>query len=211
MIWNDFNSAEDQHAFEVIPSGTMVKVRMTIKPGGYDGPVTEWGGGYATESLTTGSIYLNCEFVVLEGEYAQRKVWSLIGLHSEKGPTWGNMGRTMIKGMLNSANRLMPDDQSPAAQQARRIEGVHVLDGIECVVQIGVQKDRDDEPRNTIKRIITPDYKDYAAVMNSLSQTVVPDPTVTQSISIQTPITQRANTPAVTHPQSLPEKPAWAQ
>ena len=34
--WNDFNSAEDQNNFDVIPKGTLVKVRMTIRPGGYD-------------------------------------------------------------------------------------------------------------------------------------------------------------------------------
>ncbi|SMG66495.1 conserved hypothetical protein, partial [methanotrophic bacterial endosymbiont of Bathymodiolus sp.] len=32
--WNDFNSADDQNNFDLIPKGTLVKVRMTIKPGG---------------------------------------------------------------------------------------------------------------------------------------------------------------------------------
>jgi hypothetical protein len=34
--WNDFNSADDQNNFDLIPKGTFVKVRMTIRPGGYD-------------------------------------------------------------------------------------------------------------------------------------------------------------------------------
>ena len=34
--WNDFNDAEQQQSFDLIPKGTIVKVRMTIKPGGHD-------------------------------------------------------------------------------------------------------------------------------------------------------------------------------
>ena len=68
MSWKDFNTAEDQS--DVIPKGTLVKVRMTIKPGGYSSP--EWEGGYASQNNDTGSVYLNCEFVVLEGQYARR-------------------------------------------------------------------------------------------------------------------------------------------
>ena len=85
--WNDFNDAEQQHDFDLIPKGTVARLRMTIKPGGYDDPSQGWTGGYATQSFDTGSVYLACEFVVLEGEYAKRKLWSNVGLYSPKGPT----------------------------------------------------------------------------------------------------------------------------
>lgn len=111
--WNDYNSADDQNSFDLIPKGTLVKVRMTIKPGGHDDPAQGWTGGYATQNQTTGSVYLNCEFVVLDDPYARRKMWSLIGLHSPKGPEWANMGRAFIKGILNSARGLHPQDNSP--------------------------------------------------------------------------------------------------
>ncbi len=204
MSWNDFNSAEDQQAFDVIPRGTIAKVRMTIKPGGYDDPSNGWTGGYATDNPTTGSVYLNCEFVVLDGPFAKRKVWSLIGLYSSKGPEWTNMGRTMIKGILNSANRLLPDDQSPAAQQARRITSLQELDGIEFVAQIGVQKDRDDEPRNTIRMAITPEHKDYAAVMNGLSSAPVAQHQQATPTHYSAPQSQTASA----NPAGLP---AWAK
>jgi hypothetical protein len=115
--WNDFNSADDQNNFDLIPKGTFVKVRMTIRPGGYDDASQGWTGGYATQSNTTGSVYLNCEFAVLDGPYAKRKMWSLIGLHSPKGPEWANMGRAFVKGILNSARGLHPQDNTPQAQQ----------------------------------------------------------------------------------------------
>ena len=74
-LWNDFNNAEDQQSFDVIPKGTIARVRMTIKPGGIDDASQGWTGGYATQSAMTGSVYLNCEFVVTDGPYAKRHWW----------------------------------------------------------------------------------------------------------------------------------------
>ena len=47
-VWKDFGSAEDQQTFDIIPRGTIARVRMTIKPGGYNDPDQGWTGGYAT-------------------------------------------------------------------------------------------------------------------------------------------------------------------
>ena len=55
--WNDFNDAEQQQSFDLIPKGTVARVRMTIKPGGFDDPAQGWNGGYATQSFETGSIF----------------------------------------------------------------------------------------------------------------------------------------------------------
>ncbi len=193
--WNDFNSADDQNSFDLIPKGTLVKVRMTIKPGGHDDPAQGWTGGYSTQSQTTGSVYLNCEFVVLEGPYARRKMWSLIGLHSNKGPEWANMGRAFIKGILNSAYGLHPQDNSPQAQQARRISGFGDLDGIEFVGKVEIEKDQHGEDKNVIKMAIIPDRKEYAAVMGS----VAPQP-----VQQQAPVHQQ--------PAAAPTgRPSWAQ
>ncbi len=170
MSWTNFNDADNQD-FEVIPAGTLAKVRMTIKPGGHDDPDQGWTGGFATYSSTTGVAYLNCEFVVLEGKYAHRKVWSLIGLHSPKGPDWADIGRAFIKSILNSARGISRrDDTSADAQKARCIGGLGDLDGIEFVVRISVQKDQYGEDKNVIKIAITPDHKEYAALMGDVAQ-----------------------------------------
>lgn len=169
MSWNDFNSAEDQGGFDVIPKGTLVKVRMTIKPGGHDDASQGWTGGWATRSNTTGAVYLNCEFVVLEGKYARRKVWSLIGLHSAKGPDWANIGRAFIKGILNSSRGVSNKDNSPAAQNARRINGLGDLDGVEFAARIDIEKDQNGDDKNVIKLAITPDHKEYASLMGAVS------------------------------------------
>lgn len=169
MSWNDFNSADDQSGFDVIPKGTLAKVRMTIKPGGHDDASQGWTGGWATRSNTTGAVYLNCEFVVLEGKYARRKIWSLIGLYSAKGPDWANIGRAFIKGILNSSRGVSNKDNSPSAQNARRINGLGDLDGVEFAARIDIEKDQNGDDKNVIKLAITPDNKEYASLMGAVS------------------------------------------
>ena len=203
MNWNDFNDAEQQTSFDLIPKGTVAKVRMTIKPGGYDDAARGWTDGYATESFDTGSIYLAAEFVVLEGEHAKRKLWSNIGLHSPKGHTWANMGRTFIRAVLNSAYGMLPSDQSPEAQNARRIASFAALDGIEFVARIDVEKDSKGENRNVIKLAIEPDHNDYAALMGVASK-------VPTGGSSGTPAQAAPSHAAPQRPVSA-SKPAWAQ
>ena len=190
-IWNDFSSADDQKSFDVIPKGTVARVRMTIKPGGYDDLREGWDGGYATRNITSGAVYLNCEFVVLEGQYARRKVWSMIGLFSSKGPEYANMGRSFIKGILNSARGFTSKDDSPQAVAARRINGFADLDGIEFVARIDVEKDqRNSEDRNVIKTAITKDHKSY-----STGQTTYTPPQPQQQSAPQTQAAPPSNLP----------------
>ena len=168
--WNDFNDAEQQQSFDLIPKGTVAPVRMTIKPGGHDDAAQGWTGGYATQSFETGSIFLACEFVILDGEYARRKMWSNVGLQSNKGPAWGNMGRTFIRAVLNSSRNIQPQDNSPQAAAARRIQGFNELDGIEFVARIDVEKDGRGELRNVVKMAVEPDQPDYSRGATSAAQ-----------------------------------------
>ena len=203
--WNDFNDAEAQHGgFDLIPKGTIVPVRMTIKPGGYDDPSQGWTGGYATESFDTGAVYLACEFVVTGGQFAKRKMWTNIGLHSKKGPTWGQMGRSFIRAALNSARNVQPQDNSPQAAAARRINSFADLDGLEFMVRVDVEKDAKGEDRNVVKLAVEPDYKDYASLRNMASS---------PSANGMAPAHSGFSAPANHSPQrSAPTgKPAWAQ
>ena len=165
-LWNDFNDAQSNS--NVIPKGTLARVRLTIRPGGFDDPAQGWTGGYATRG-STGAVYLNGEFTVLEGPYAKRKIWSLIGLYSPKGPDWANMGRSLVRGMLNSARGISDKDNSAEAQAARRINGFADLDGIEFVARIDVGTDINGEDKNEIRSAVTPDHRDYAQVMGHVA------------------------------------------
>jgi hypothetical protein len=198
MTFFDFNSAAEQSSYDLIPKGTVVRVRMTIKPGGYDDPSQGWTGGYATRSMTTGSVYLNCEFVVLDGPFARRKMWSLIGLYSAKGAEWTNMGRTFIKAILNSARGINPNDSSPSAQNARRISGFGDLEGIEFLGKVDWDKDQNGQDKCVIKSAVTPDHKDYASHMNG----VAPAAATAPATNAYAQATGRA---------PVPGRPSWAQ
>ena len=208
--WNDFNSAEEQTNFDVIPKGTLAKVRMTIKPGGYDDHNNGWTGGYATWNKDTGAVYLSCEFVIVAGQYAKRKVWSNIGLYSQKNNnSWGNMGRSFIRGILNSARGITPKDESPNAQTARRINGLADIDGIEFVAKIDIGKDKYDADKNEIQLAITPDHKDYAAIMGAVAAVTAPAAAAVPPSSNYQPSPPAASTAA---PSTNPTgKPSWAQ
>lgn len=195
--WNDFNDADAQQSgFDLIPRGTLVPVRMTLKPGGYDDLAQGWTGGYASESSETGSIYLAAEFVVTGGEHAKRKMWSNIGLYSPKGPAWGQMGRSFIRAALNSARHIFPQDTSSQAVTARRIEGFHELDGLVFLARVDIEKDSRGQAHNLIKVAIEPDHPEYAQWMGEVPESQPGD----------------APTPAPTVEQEgAMNKPSWAQ
>ena len=204
-LWNDFNSAQSNT--NVIPKGTLAKVRMGLRPGGYDDPSQGWTGGYAKRG-TTGAVYLDAEFTVLEGPYARRKVWSLIGLYSPKGPDWANMGRSLIRGILNSARGISDKDNSPEAQGKRRISGFAELDGLEFVARIDIGQDTNGEDKNEVRAAVTPDHRDYAAVMGAAASQFGAAPAQVhapqQTTSAAQP-SQPASAPGVAG------RPSWAQ
>ena len=205
--WQNFNDADNQSSYDVIPAKTLAKVRMTLKPGGVDNAHLGWTGSYAHRNMETGSAYLSAEFVILEGPFAKRKVWSLIGLHSEKGPEWANMGRTFIRAILNSARGIHPQDQTPQAQQARCIQGFADLDGIEFVARIDVEKDqRSGEDRNVIRAVIEPSHKDYPLLMAGGGATSASATTTGYAAPVQaTGAAPVASAPAMSG------RPTWAQ
>lgn len=207
--WNDFNDADDQRDFALIPPKTIAKVIMAIRPGGYDDPSQGWTGGYATRSDKTGAVYLNAKFTILEGPFAKRVVFGLIGLSSPKGPEWTNMGRSFLRAILNSTHGIHPADQTPQAQTARRIRGFADLDGVEFVARIDVEKDQNGEDKNVVKAAIQPDHKDYPARMGSVVRAL----RGTSGSGGSAPATARApEAPmAPAAKPGVPTRPTWAQ
>jgi hypothetical protein len=165
---HDFNGAEaQQNAFAPIPSGTPVKVRLAIRPGGV-GPE-----GWVTQSRTSDALYLNTEAVVLEGPHARRRVYTRIGLRGKGAgqgadDPYGNRGRALIRGILESARGVAYKDTSERARAARTIRGYGDLNGMEFLARIGVERDKSsphDEGRNVLAAAIGPDHADYARLM----------------------------------------------
>ncbi|MDX5488380.1 MAG: hypothetical protein O7150_06430 [Wolbachia endosymbiont of Andrena praecox] len=150
----DFNTAKLQS--NLIPKGTIVKVKMAIKPGGYE--------NWFTKSYTTGSIYLNVEFTVTEGPYAKRKIFQVIGIKSGKArvegeDTWGESGRSMLRSILESARNIHSNDTSEKAAIARKVNSIADFNGVEFTAKVGIEADRYGE-KNKIATVITPEQSE---------------------------------------------------
>ena len=159
--WTNYNDAEEQMSYELIPHKTIAKVRLLIKKGNHI--TNEFTDGYATLSKAGSSIYLACEIVVLSGQYEHRKIWSNIGLHSDNSEKYASIGRSTIKAVLDSAHSLHPADKSPEAEKQRTIKSFADIHGLVCLAEITIN-DKGDMPRNEIKTFIScanPIYTDY--------------------------------------------------
>lgn len=175
----DFNTAQStsNSSYGLIPRGTIAKVKLKIKPGGYSDESKGLTGGYASLGHYSGSIYLKCEYTIIAGKYKRRKIWSMIGLFSPKNDNaWGNMGRSFIRSILNSSHGFTDSDKSPEAIKARKVESFADLDGLEFVVRIDVKHDTkggtDGNDKNDISRVITPEHKDYSKIMDGISYSI---------------------------------------
>lgn len=197
--WNDFNDAEQQADLTLIPRGTLAAAQLTLKPGGYVDPDGQWPGGWASHGKTGHAVYLAVEFYLLTGEFAGCKVWQNIGLYSPKGPAWGDMGRSFIRALLNSARGIDPNDMSDTAAELRRIADFGELDGLIVAVRIDIERDDQQGLRNIVKRVIEPNHSAYANLMADLESLEESPPA---EAPVPTPVTAR---PA---PAAAPTRPA---
>ena len=136
---HDFNGAEaQQNSFDLIPNGTLVKVRLTIRPGGV-GPE-----GWVTQSRTSDAQYLNTEAVILEGPHTKRRIYTRIGLRGKGAQgaddTYANRGRALIRGILESARGIAAKDTydflgSPEGEIALAQLVVHLFDRLRHLLQ----------------------------------------------------------------------------
>jgi hypothetical protein len=156
----DFNDAEPQMEFSLIPNNTIAKVRLTIKPG------NDFSDTLLTRSKNGESTFLNCEFTILEGKYAKRKIFDKIGISGSD--QWVNMGKSRIRAILESAKNINPKDMSETAMSARKINSFDELDGLEVVIKIGIESDRSGAypDKNRIMSIVTPEQPMYKEHMS---------------------------------------------
>ena len=154
----DFNNVGLQEGFDLIPNNEIVKVRLVLRGAPADLCVTL--------GRNEGTAYLNCEFVVLEGKYAKRKIFDKIGIEGNE--KWVNLGKARIKAILESAHEISPRDTSEKAIKARQIESYLDLNGLDFVIRVGVEHDANGlyQDRNRVAAIITPDHAMYDKYMH---------------------------------------------
>jgi hypothetical protein len=150
----NFNDAGEQRSFDVIPANTICPLQLTIKPGGA-GDV-----GWLKRAADGASEGLDCEFTVVGGPYAKRKLWQLLTLRGTS-PGHGEAGeisRNTLRAILESARGIKPSDTSEAAQNARKVSGWADFDGLRFVARLGVRPPKDGyTAKNTILEVLTPE------------------------------------------------------
>ncbi len=170
MIDMDFNSADTQDsAFALIPANTLVRIHLTIRPGGA-GPE-----GWLTQSKSSSALYLNTEGVIEEGPHARRRIYTRIGFrgrHADTGAedTYANRGRALLRGILESAHGVRSDDTSDQARAKRTIRSFGDMSGLTFIAKIGIERDKNDpsdQGRNVIVAAIGPQHPEYAALMGT--------------------------------------------
>jgi hypothetical protein len=113
----NFNTAGEQRSFDVIPANTICTLQTIIRPGGVG------DGGWLKRSADGASEGLNCEFFVVGGQYANRRVWQLFTL---RGTTRGHeqageISRNTLRAIVESARGIRSDDNSEVAQAKRKL------------------------------------------------------------------------------------------
>lgn len=187
----DFNGAEQQREGGVIPDGTIAVVHMTVRPG------NTGEGGWLKRSKNGDSSALDCEFTVVEGQFAKRKFWSLFTVEgtTEGHAKAGEISASRLRGILESARGIRPDDESEAAKAGRRVTSWGDFDGVRFIAKIGVEKGKDGyKDKNTLDIAVTPDRKAWQKVEQVAKQP------------------QQMAAPSIAAQQAAPAgKPAWAQ
>ena len=155
----DFNTADTQDtAFALIPANTLVRLHMTIRPGGA-GPE-----GWLTQSKSSSALYLNTEGVIEEGPHARRRIYTRIGFRGRNADTgaedtYANRGRALLRGILESAHGVRADDTSDQARAKRTIRSFGDMSGLTFIAKLGIERDKNDpsdQGRNVVVAAIGP-------------------------------------------------------
>lgn len=190
----DFNSAGEQRSLDVIPANTVCTLHMTIRPGGVG------DGSWLKRSADGASEGLDCEFTVVDGPFAKRKLWALFTLAgtTQGHETAGEISRNMFRAILESARGIRPDDKSDAAQMARKVAGWADFDGLRFVARLGVRPPSGAyAAKNTLIEIITPERQGWKRP-EQLARDLTGTPVSTTS------------SPPSTPPANAIARPQWA-
>ena len=154
--------------FELIPDGTIV--RAFIKLEGGDTELPQFGGGKYFKSSQSVAKWMPTEMTIVGGPYDKRKVWQNIFVDGAKLDENGfsvakRIGLETIKKMVDSHFGIsMKDDSPESAQKRGSVNGVHMLNGMQICLKVGIEKGTNGyADKNKIKTVLTPDSKEFIA------------------------------------------------
>lgn len=138
----DYSNADQQKSqFDLIPNKSVVPVIVSIQKGDPGTPENAF-------KLTKSGLYqLRLELTVTEGDFAKRKIWhSLImgakpGIDLTEGQAKAvNISRASVRAFLEAGRGVSPTDESEKAINARKMETIFELEGLECWIEVGIEK-----------------------------------------------------------------------
>jgi hypothetical protein len=167
----DYSRTDDPKDFsQPIPDGTVATVQMRIRPGGV-------GEGNLLKRTASGEAeMLDCEFVIVDGEFVKRKFWDALILEGttdgQKEMARTNRGR--LKKILESARGIkkdMPAEQARALYQA----DLKDFDNLVFIARVGLRKGEPKKDgsgnwpdKNFLAAAISPDSRDWRPVEQPL-------------------------------------------
>ncbi len=150
----DFNDAELQKGYELIPEGTIVRVKISLQR-------TVEGFLIHTSKNDDDTKFLRCVCTVLCSAHLNKKIYDNIGIEgSEK---FVSVGKSKIRAILESAKGLAQEDVSKRAIEARRIDSYEDLDGLAVQIKVGIEKSQSDHyaDKNKIAKVLTLSDAEY--------------------------------------------------
>jgi hypothetical protein len=163
----DYSQTSDPKDFsQPIPDGTVATVQMRIRPGGV-------GEDSLLKRTTSGEAeMLDCEFVVVDGEFAKRKFWDTFILEGttdgQKQMAETNRGR--LKKILESARGIKKDTPAEQARALYRAD-LKDFDNLVFIARIGMRKGEPKKDgtsnwpdKNFLAAAISPDHRDWRPV-----------------------------------------------
>jgi hypothetical protein len=153
----NLNDANDQRSFDVIPANTICTLQLKIRAGGA-------GDGWLKTSKNNASEGLDCEFIVVDGPFAKRKLWKFLVLH---GTTPGHaeaaeISRGLLRAVLESARGIRHDDTGETARAGREVKSWGDFDNLRFVARLGIEPPKDGfQARNSITEVLTPERQGW--------------------------------------------------
>ena len=200
----DLNDAQEQRSDGLIPEGTYAAIKLALRAGGENiAGCSEDDLGLFKASLRSDAKYLDCEFTVMSGPHAGRKIFQPLtvvgGKVGEDGvaKAWP-ITQAVLRAIVDSALGLDPKDMSETAKAKRNVRGFRNLDGLEFFAKIGIERDDNGTypDKNKIARVVVPGEPQYAAL--KAGREVAPAPSASSAAAPRSAPAQ-------------PPRPAWQQ
>jgi hypothetical protein len=198
----NLNEAEPQRPFDLIPAGTIVTAQMMIRAGGIG------EDGWLKRSADGNCEGLDLEFTIVDGDYAKRKIWQFMILN---GTTDGHakaadISRTMLRGILESAHGIRPDDVSEEAQSKRNSD-LADFQNLRFIARVSIEKSKDPayDDKNKLYAL-TPDARQWQPV----EQIPAPAQGTFTGMTGAPAAQARAAAPAKSAPAQAVARPQWA-